>query len=316
MFCSNCGMKISESAKFCKYCGFPQELDEDCTQEKNIPTPPKDESFNKETHPVDTSPTSPSPPNSKIKNIIAMLLSVILVIGLITTLILVPILSKNKQENAFESTILSSDYSYTYDDSNNVTVISILIPKYDFIDFSFTIRYNCSGEYITEEHSFDKVEAGQKLKFVKSLKSLKEETGEDFYYSYINVNSGKKQNKFANSLEEVVYNTECSFYFSWSGLRHESTLSATITNTTQRNILELRDFFITINFDDEEGLNRRLRFYCPRLKFEEPLQPWETISISKLSGVSVKNWSADDWNASITYTKSRYSEQTYEVIYQ
>ena len=313
MFCSNCGKEIDENSKFCKYCASSQNP-ENSTKENIVSKPKIDEALYNEIPPVYDSTSSLSFKSNKTKNRIAILFSIVLIVGIIISLILAPIFSKKQKDNAFESAIISSDYTYTYDDSNDTTIISTFIPKYDFIDFSFTITYNCFGEYVTEEYYFNKISAGQELRYIKSLSSLKKETGEDFYYSFVSIKSGKKQNRYKQDSQKEIYNTECAFYFSWTSTHN--TLSATITNKTNRPILELREFSVTIHFDDEEGLNRRLVFYCPRLKFESPLQPWETISITKLSGVSNRNWSSDGWDTVITYTKSRYSAQTYEVIFQ
>lgn len=261
-----------------------------------------------------------SPPQkaniSQKRNPFSLIIIIVLIIFSIAALIFVPKVIEEKNSNAFECSIKTTDLSYTYDDSNGVSVISTIIPKYDFIDFSFSIAYNCSGEYVVNEYYVGSIKAGQKIEYEKSLSLLEAETNEAFYYSYIKSISGKKQNKYQNVEEVPIYNTECEFAFSYFGIHGNDSLKMTITNNTTRPIVELREFSILINFDDVENINRYINLYARRIKFDAPLEPGQSIILNNVPGMTVKNWSTDDWWTGVTYTKYRYSEQIYQVIYK
>ena len=115
--------------------------------------------------------------------------------------------------------------------------------------------------------------------------------------------------------KETTYNTDCCFYFSYSGIKYSESVSVIISNHSLKTISELKDFRAVVYFFDEIDHNRRMTIYCESIKFEPALKVWQTVEIESLSFITSKNWSADSWNTRVEYVKSYCEDITYEVVY-
>lgn len=307
MYCKNCGQKIADNSKFCSYCGSRQDELEKSEKIENG----KGKILNTKEEILGNNQGEKCSKNAaaKGKKKIITLIAVICIIAIVAILCIV---SYNNKQNDFSIGVTDSDYTYFYDDSDGAEVISILIPKYDFEDFSIEITYYAESgllNYFEEEHYLGDVKAGTQLKFTKAVSDIEKEINGKYAYADIRVMSGKKQLKNHTPDQGTEYNTECDFSFT---LHHPAkmnlSIDVTITNKTNYYISELRKFRVSVTFED--GANTQ--FYTPRIKLEEKLAPNETVTITGLTG----NFTSQGIEVTNTaYYSTGYSAAQYQVIY-
>ena len=163
--------------------------------------------------------------------------------------------------------------------------------------------------YYEEEHYLGDVKAGIQLQFTKAISDIEKEINGKYAYTDISVKSGKKQFKYYEPKKEIEYNTECDFSFI---LYHPSQMSInidiTITNKTNYYVSELRQFRVSVTFED----GATTQYYTPRIKLEEKLAPNKSVTIKGLTG----NFTSQGIEESDTpYISIGYSSAQYQVIY-
>lgn len=265
-------------------------------------------------------------PSQKIKRtkIMRLLVPVGLLIVIIVSLIVYTFYAeKNKRiekEEAFTVNVSSRDFTYTYDDSDRVNVKTLLIPKYDFVDFTYTIIYYGKGllnEY-KEDIVVGSVKAGAKLERITKIADIERNIKGVYSYCAVLCKSGKKQYKNIENSSNIEYNKELDFDFTMK-YTGEYRLSCTITNKSALQIKEIRNFVIELDFG--EGIT--CRFSAPRIVFDHQLAPNAKITLTDLSGNKHIGLGANNAEeARKQQDKLRagmdavsYSKQTYQVIY-
>ena len=325
MFCKNCGKKIADDAKFCSYCGT-QQTKIDCEDYRSAQTTieaPLAVSFpNKDV--VESSSASSkniTPPiKKKHKKVMKWLIPLLVIFVIVVGIVIYSLKSENDKQNAFSIGVSSTDFTFTYDDSDGINVKTTVIPKYDFEDFTYTITYCGRGllNNFEEDVVVGNVSAGTVLEHIKKLSEIENNISGAYSYTSIHCKSGKKQYKNKSDSSNVEYNTELDFVFTMKYYNgsDDYNLSCTITNKTSYYIKEVRILRISIDF----GNDITCSFYTPRIFFEKTLAPNAQITLTNLSGNKSIGLGTADISGKKEMLKNgldsmSYSKQTYQVIY-
>lgn len=321
MYCKYCGKYISDDAIFCSYCGKEQTLD----STKNSTS---DNSDGLTTIPASTmemkqdSAAKPDVTNTSAKShkhVMKWLIPLFLIF-IAVGIVVYSVVSENNKQNDFTVGVSSNDFSFTYDDSDGITVKTTVIPKYDFVDFTYTITYYGSGllNDVEEDVVVGDVSAGTVLTYSKPLSEIESKISGAYSYTSVRCKSGKKQYKNKGDLIETEYNKELDFVFTlkyYSG-SDDYTLSCVITNKTDSYIKEVRTLRISLDFGNDISCT----FYTPRIIFDRELAPNEQITLTNLSGNRGIGLGTGDIAGKKEMLKTgldsiSYSNQTYQVIY-
>ena len=315
MFCKNCGKKISDDAKFCSYCGAEQNF-VDCSSEDAYQSSQKYVSKNEiiSEHSISSSTSAEATQIAKKKpKKLIVWISIVLILAIVVAMIVIFTTKKeNDRQNAFIIGVSQSDYTYIFDDSDGKNIISTIVPKYDFENFTFSITYYAEKgllNYYKEEYSVGNVSAGTELVYTKLISDIENEIRGAFYYASASTVSGKKQYKNYTKPKEITPNTECDFSFSLHHPTEQSIyINLSITNNTNYYISEIRALSVSISF----GGSKNTKFYTQRIKLSSKLAPGESITMNNLTG----NFTSQGITVSSeAYVSTNYSNQTYQVIY-
>ena len=325
MYCKKCGKELSDDSNFCKYCGAKQDdvLCEELSKKyiPNINAPLSQDIINSsqdvknegcfdtaDSHYTSTIALKNEKSKCKRKKIIrwGSFLAVIIILVVVFFI----------QQNTFGTDVDLEDLIYEYSDSNGTQIISTIIPRCDIEHLRLRLTYRATEGLLNsyeQQYNLGNVKKDQPVIITESLDFVQKQINGTFDSAYYFAVEGKKQNKYAtkNKLEPLP--AECDFSFMlecYDGYFGRSNfLDITITNNTDKYIAELREFRVTINFEDKS-----CEYYTSRIILPEKLAPNATITVEGLKG-NFRLMGFYDAEQNSPYYSNKYGESTYQVIY-
>lgn len=213
----------------------------------------------------------------------------------------------------FTSAVREQDFEFVYDDSGSRTIETVIVPKYDFIEFSYKLVFYGKGLLNDYEKEIEvgNVKAGTELKHSELISDIEDNIKGSLAYCDIIVISGKKQQKYNYNKTEL--NDELTFD---TITMKRNTISFRIINNTDYYIKEIRKLNISMNF----GNDITCKFYTPRIQLEASLGPGAQTTLTNLSGNIHLGLGANDIEEKNELVQAgieavSYSNQTYQLIY-